>query len=372
MKRINIGTLDIDDNEKTRVIETIKSGFLSAGPVIEEFENKIAKLHGKAHGIFVNSGQTALEVALVLARECLGIHDRPLRVLIPATTYAATLWAVLQTNNVPVFCDIDPKTFCIDYSRAKDERFDIALPVDLCGYSSGRPDKKSTFVIEDACEAAGNPHANYGDIVCLSFYVAHIITTGSGGMVCLDDDYLAEYARSYITHGRKFGGDFTKYKDAWVDRFIFDKQGISARGNALEAAFGLAQLEKIDRIIQKRQENAKLFYDLWVNSDIKDSIRFPDADYISKCTFQFFPIILNNDLKREKILKFLFLKGIDSRVLLSLTNQPAFRKLYGNIENNYEVSKFINSRGFVIGCHQQLNASDIEYMFESLRQAIKV
>lgn len=372
MKRIHIGTLDIDTAEEDKVMETIRSGFLSAGPVIDEFENKIAALHGKKHGIFVNSGQSALEVALILARECLGVHNRPLRVLVPTTTYAATLWAVLQTNNVPVFCDVDPRTFCINYSRAKDGRFDVALPVDLCGYAlSGPPPKESTFVVEDACEAVGNSYANYGDIICLSFYVAHIITTGSGGMVCLDDDYLAEYARSYITHGRKFGGDFTKYKNMWIDRFLFDKQGISARGNALDAAFGLAQLEKLDRIVQKRQENAKYLYDLWINSDIKDSVRFPDIDYISRCIFQFFPIILDSTLNREKVLKFLFTKGIDSRVLLSLTNQPAFRKLYGNIENDYPVSKFINSQGFVLGCHQHLGVDDMKYTFEALRQVVK-
>ncbi len=373
MKRISIGTLDIDKTEEDRVIETIRSGLLSAGPVIEEFEDKVAALHGKAHGIFVNSGQVALEISLVLARECLGIHNRPLRVLVPTTTYAATLWAVRQTGNVPVFCDVDSKTFCIDYSRAKDKKFDVALPVDLCGYPADRPpDKDNTsFVIEDACEAAGNSYANYGNIICLSFYVAHVITTGSGGMICLNDDYLAEYARSYITHGRKFGGDFTKYCDTWVDRFLFDKEGISARGNALEAAFGLAQLEKIDRIIQKRRENAQHFYDLWMDSDIKDKVLFPDKDYISKCTFQFFPIILNGDLKREKVLKFLFANGIDSRVLLSLTNQPIFRKLYGNIENKYEVSKFINSHGFVLGCHQQLDDADMEYTFEILRRAVR-
>jgi len=371
MKRISIGTLDIDKAEEDRVIETIRSGLLSAGPVIDEFESKVATLHGKKHGILVNSGQAALEVSLVLAKEYLGIHDRPLRVLVPATTYAATLWAILNTDSVPVFCDINPKTFCIDYSLHDGADFDIALPVDLCGYPASRPSGDDIFVIEDACEAAGNSHANYGNIVCLSFYVAHVITTGSGGMLCLDDDYLAEYARSYITHGRKFGGDFTKYNDMWVDRFLFDKQGISARGNALEAAFGLAQLDKLDRIIQKRRDNAIYFHKLWVDSDIKSNVLFPDEDYISKCTFQFFPIVLMGDLNREKILKFLFTKGIDSRVLLSLTNQPIFRKLYGNIEHKYVASHFINSRGFVLGCHQQLDTNDIGYMFDTLCRAIK-
>lgn len=369
-KHINIGTLDINAAEEEKVVETIRSGFLSAGPVIDEFEHRVAALHKKKHGIFVNSGQSALEVALKLAQIRLGVHHRPLKVLIPTTTYAATLWAVLNTGNTPIFCDIDPKTFCIDYTRVHPE-FDVALPVDLCGYTSGRPLQKDKFVIEDACEAVGNYKCTYGDIICLSFYVAHIITTGSGGMVCLDDDYLAEHARSYITHGRKFGGDFTKYTDTWIDRFHFDKVGISARGNALEAAFGLAQLEKLDRIIQKRKENAKHFYDLWMASDIKSRILFPDIDYVSKCVFQFFPMVLENTLSRERILKSLFAKGIDSRVLLSLTNQPVFCKLYGNIENNYPTSKFINSQGFILGCHQQLDVLDIEYMFEALQQAIK-
>ena len=369
-KRISMGVLDTDKTEEARVIDTIRSGFLSAGPAIESFENKIAALHGKKYGIFVNSGQSALEVALVLAKECLGLYNRPLRVLIPSTTYAATLWAVLNTGNIPVFCDINRDTLCIDYSCAKDKVFDIVLPVDLCGYAAGS-NISGSYQIEDACEAVGNSFANYGDIICSSFYVSHLITTGSGGMLCLNDDYLVEYARSYISHGRKFGGDYTKYENVWVDRFLFDKVGISARGNALDAAFGLAQLEKLDRIIQGRRKNAEYFYNLWMDSDIKDKVWFPDIDYISKCVFQFFPVVLDNLINRERVLKFLFAKGIDSRVLLSLTNQPIFRKLYGNIENDYPVSKFINSQGFILGCHQQLNTSDMKYIFETLTQAIR-
>ena len=369
-KHISIGILDIDKTEEEYVIKAIQSGFLSAGPMIESFENKIAALHGKKHGIFVNSGQSALEVALILAKECLGLYNRPLRVLIPATTYAATLWAVLNTGNIPVFCDINRDTLCIDYTCTKDKVFDIVLPVDLCGYAAGAYTEDS-YQIEDACEAVGNSFASYGDIICTSFYVSHLITTGSGGMLCLDDDYLVEYARSYISHGRKFGGDYTKYKNMWVDRFLFDKVGISARGNALEAAFGLAQLKKLGQIIQQRRKNAEYFYNLWDNSSIKDRIWFPNKDYISKGVFQFFPIVLDSTIIREKVLKFLFTKGIDSRVLLSLTNQPIFRKLYGNIENNYPVSKFINAQGFILGCHQQLNTLDMEYMFKTLEQAIK-
>ncbi len=369
MRKIQIGTLDISDAEEEKVLETIRSGYLSAGPVIDEFEHRVAALHGKKYGIFVNSGQSALEVALKLAQARLGIYHRPLKVLIPTTTYAATLWAILNTGNTPVFCDISPATFCIDYSKADDD-FDVALPVDLCGRAATDP-PTDAFVIEDACEAVGNKKCNYGDIICLSFYVAHIITTGSGGMICLNDDYLAEHARSYITHGRKFGGDFTKYNDIWVDRFLFDKVGTSARGNALEAAFGLAHLDKLEGIIAKRKENAKFFRTTWTVSDIRNQIKFPDLEYIQECVFQFFPIILESSLSREKILRSLFAQGIDSRVLLSLTNQPAFCKLYGDIEYKYPTSKFVNSQGFIVGCHQQLSKADMLYVFGALEHAVK-
>ena len=210
MNKLTIGTLDLDKADAMRRIKTVlDSGFLSSGKEIVDFESKVAQIHQKKVGVFVNSGQSALEVALELAKEHFK-KDRPLKVLVPATTYAATLWAIINTGNVPIFCDIDPKTFCIDYSKAPEE-YDVAIPVDLCGYSAGRPPKKDAFVIEDACEAIGNPKCTYGDIICFSFYVSHIITTGSGGMLCLNDEYLESYARSYIAHGRRYGGDFTKY-----------------------------------------------------------------------------------------------------------------------------------------------------------------
>lgn len=369
MNRLSIGVLDIDKDDVLRRIKAVlDSGFLSSGKEIVDFEYKVAQLHQKQFGVFVNSGQSALEVALELAKEHLK-KDRPLKVLVPATTYAATLWAIINTGNTPVFCDIDPKTFCIDYTKAPEE-YDVALPVDLCGYPAGRPPKKDVFVIEDACEAIGNPKCTYGDIICFSFYVSHIITTGSGGMLCLNDEYLENYARSYIAHGRRYGGDFTKYTGEWVDKFLFDRVGVSYRGDCLHAALGLSQLEKLSDIIHKRKENAKE-----LRSQLKIyevPVQYPSKEYIDNCVFQFFPLVLEDGVDRTVVLKDLFFNtGIDSRVLFPLTTQSIVKELYDDISQNYPVSARINSQGFIVGCHQHMALQDMKTIACCLIGAIR-
>jgi len=368
MSRLTIGILDIDKDDVLRRIKTVlDSGFLSSGKEIVEFEYKVAQFHQKSFGIFVNSGQSALEVALELAKEHLK-KDRPLKVLVPATTYAATLWAIINTGNIPVFCDIDSNTFCIDYTKAPEE-YDVALPVDLCGYPVGRPPNKDVFVIEDACEAIGNPKCTYGDIVCFSFYVSHIITTGNGGMLCLNNVHLESYARSYIAHGRRYGGDFTKHTGEWVDRFFFDKVGVSYRGDCLHAALGLSQLEKLLDIIPIRKRNAvELLYQL---KEYKAPVQWPSQEYLDDCVFQFFPLVLEDNVDRTTVLKDLFIRGVDSRVLFPLTTQPAVKTLYGDISQNYPVSAKINTQGFIVGCHQHMTMEDMERIALRVREAIR-
>ncbi|KKM92084.1 hypothetical protein LCGC14_1221940 [marine sediment metagenome] len=368
MSRLTIGTLDIDKDDVLRRIKTVlDSGFLSSGKEIVEFEHKVAQLHQKSFGIFVNSGQSALEVALELAKEHLK-KDRPLKVLVPATTYAATLWAIINTGNIPVFCDIDPNTFCIDYTKTPEE-YDVALPVDLCGYPAGRPPNKDVFVIEDACEAIGNPKCIYGDIICSSFYVSHIITTGNGGMLCLNNVHLESYARSYIAHGRQYGGDFTKHTGEWVDKFFFDRVGVSYRGDCLHAALGLSQMQKLSNIIDVRKKNANELRRYL--KTYKVPVQFPSDEYMNNCVFQFFPFVLEDGVDRTTVLKDLFNSGIDSRVLFPLTTQPAVKELYGDISQNYPVSARINTQGFIVGCHQHMSLQDMHIIASCLIGAIQ-
>ena len=366
-KRITMGTLDWDKVDViARVVEVVRSGNLSSGDEITEFECKVAALHGKRYGIFVNSGQSALEVSLVLAKKALG-KDK-LKVLMPATTYAADLWAILNTGNTPVFGDISLTDLCLLKDDTKE--CDVILPVDLCGNSGNRSwDLSKHFVIEDACQAFGNQYCYYGDIVCLSFYVSHHITTGCGGMLCTNDTDLAEYARSYIAHGRIFGGDFTKYTDRWVDRFSFDKIGASYRGDCIHAALGLSQLKGINDTLQKRRENATQLRNRLQEDPLFKFL--PTDDLIKHSAYQFFPVILPSTVDRTTVLERLFSDyNIDSRVLFPLTTQPIFKELYGDISVQFPNSNIINEHGCIVGCHQGLDIDDMNYLAGALKDIV--
>lgn len=374
--RVTIGTYECNDSDVMAVVRAMQSGMLSTGKELDEFEKRVANRHNYKYGIMVNSGQSALEVALILAK--VKLKKNKLKVIVPANTYAATLWAVINTGNEAIFCDIG-KDYNIDWPQFGDSghpnqdlKADVILAVDLCGKSTVPPKwiKDKYFIIEDACEAFGNKLVGYGDIVCFSFYVSHIITTGQGGMLCLRDKDLEDYGRSYIAHGRVFGGDFTKFKDKWVDRFLFDKVGVSYRSHNLSASLGLAQFSRIDEIIYKRRHNASIL--LSRHETLDEYFIFPSNSYHNSCIYQFFPILIKDSkINREHLLNYLFENGIDSRVLLSLTNQPIVKKLYGEkINYQYPQSHYVNDFGFIVGCHQNQTEKDMDYVLAVLRNYI--
>jgi len=297
MRKINFATFECHKDDIKRVSDSLKSGYLSVGPDLIELQGKSAKICGKQYGLMVNSGQSALETAISMAK--IYLKKDKLKILIPATTYCATLWAVLNQNCEAVFCDIG-SDYNIDLYKLKEDikEIDVIIPVDLCGKSVDiskineiKKIKKNIFIIEDACEAFGNPKCNYGDIICFSFYVAHHITSGQGGMICCNDKKLIDYAESSISHGRRFGGDFTAYKNEWHDRFLFDRVGSSYRSSNMNAALALSQLNRIDNIVGGRQNNSKVMIEEHEKSDVlQNNFYFPSMHYWKDSVFQFFPI----------------------------------------------------------------------------------
>lgn len=374
---IGLGTFECTDADIMNVVRTLQSGLLSSGPELHEFENKVAKHHSYDYGIMVNSGQSALEVALILAK--VKLKKRDLKVIVPATTYAATLWAVINAGCTPIFADIRSDDYTINCEYFNDKEYkkaDVLLSVDLCGKACEIPKEilDKYFVISDSCEAFGNKSCNYADIACFSFYVSHLVTTGSGGMVCTKEEWLSEYARSYISHGRKFGGDFTQHREKWTDRFYFDKVGTSYRSDNLSASLGLSQMGRLAGMIGKRKQNALSLINMYeANQDIQNSFKFPTLEYLDKCVFQFFPIVIKHSkYDREKLLTYLYQNGIDSRVLLSLTNQPIFKELYGpDIQMLYPESHYCNDFGFIVGCHQDLDEGQMKHIIKYLKKYIE-
>lgn len=375
MNRISIGTCDISRQDIQNVVGALRAKDLSAGLTLNLCEQNIAGLYGREFCSLVNSGQSALEAALEAVK--IDRKDNNLFVLLPATTYAATLWAVIRTGCTPVLCDID-ENYNLDYEKAKqicdDSKIDVIMPVDLCGYSPDPPAwAKKYIIIRDACESFGNVDSSYADIICFSFYVSHIITGGSGGAVCSGKKKYIDIIRSLISHGRKFGGDFTKFTDKWYDRFKFDYVGMSYRADGMTAALISSQIGELPLIIEKRKRNA-LYLIKNQSEESKKHFKFPSLEYYYQCVFQFFPILITDPkINREDLLQYLYASGVDSRVLLSLTNQKAVKdadKTGEMRECSFPFSQVCNKKGFILGCHQKLNTKDMAYILSLLDEYV--
>ena len=385
-KNIPIGTLNIGPYAKKLVLETLDKNRLSYGPLSRKFENKFAKLHDVKFAIFTISGTSALQVALYALKRIHNWSDRD-EVIVPAITFIATSNIVLQNNLKPVFVDVLPDTYNIDPYKIEEKitkRTRAIIPVHMYGLPANMDEilkiakKHNLKVIEDSCEAMLAKHkgkmvGSMGDLGCFSTYVVHIITTGVGGIVTTNNPNYAVRAKSLMNHGRNsiyltIDDDNNLNKRAnkeifkLVDRrFSFVDVGYSYRLTEMEAALGLEQLRFLRTNIKKRQRNA--FYLINGLKEFSDLIQLPiipeDRDHV----FLGFPIVIKDKkIKRSKLITHLEKNGIETRYMMPLINQPIYREIFGNLDNQYPVASHINQNGFYIGCHPDINKEDLDYI----------
>jgi perosamine synthetase len=246
--------------EIKQVTESINNNWITGGPKLKEFQEKIAKLCGVKHGIAVCNGTQALYVGLCI----LGIGKGD-EVIVPDFTFIASANAVFWTGAKPVFVDIDRKTFNIDPKKIEaliTKKTKAIMPVHIYGQSANMPEimkiarKHKLYVIEDAAQGikvtyGGKPTGSFGEVGCMSFYGDKVLTTGEGGMVLTNDDKLAERAVILLNQGRTGRG--------W---YVHDYMGYNFRMTDLQAGIGLAQLKKLPEIIKRRKRIEKLYKEL--------------------------------------------------------------------------------------------------------------
>lgn len=356
---ISLGTADITPREIELVVECLRSGKISPGEKTRQFEEMVATYHRMRFGTFCNSGQSALHLSL----EALKLrHPTIRRVLAPAITYISTLHAVWNAGLEVVLCDVNPKTYNIDLGLLEPSvRYDVLMPVHMFGKSVQIP-PQSVPVVEDNCESFGAPGTGYGDLMCLSFYVAHTITTAVGGMVLTSRPELNEDVKRLCNHGRVRGSDL--YAGLRVDsldasiQFTFSDVGFSFKLGDLNAALGIGQMERIDRILQRRIANAHRLI-----QGLRDlpALQLPDP---VNHTFMMFPIVCAEPELKTRLVPHLNEHGVETRDMMSLTNQPIVRRIFGDIENRFPHAKRINACGFYVGCHQQLEQADLDYVLD--------
>jgi dTDP-4-amino-4,6-dideoxygalactose transaminase len=373
---IGLATVDITDAEIDAVAKVLKSGKISPGSVQREFEDYVATKHGMKYGTFVNSGQSALQLSFEALKYESDYTYKT--VICPATTYISTIFAVWNAGLAVHLVDVNPSTYNMDCDLSNVQQSNIICPVNLMGLSANHPDYPRSSrgiapVVEDNCESVFAPHTGYGDYMCLSFYAAHQITTGSGGMVCTNSIERDKLIKSLCNHGRADSSNlYTADRNESYDKskkFIFDKVGFSFKMGDYMAALGLVQARRADEIIGAKIKVAHKLLDRL--NRYSEFIQLP-VKYGN--TFMNFPIVVKEGTK-DALVKHLNEWQIETRDLMPILNQPIiiqemqkyiFRMVYdkNNIyrDKYLPVSETLLDTGFYIGCHQGMTDDDIEYV----------
>lgn len=310
---ISINAPQIGEEEIKSVVKVMKSGFLThglgAGLMVTKFEKAFAQFMKAKHAIAVNTGTSALHLAITGA----GIK-RGNETILPSFTFVATAEVIAMTGAKPVFVDIDPETYNISprkIEKAITKKTKAIMPVDLYGLPADMQpireiaDKYGLIITEDAAQAhgasyKGKPPGAFADVACWSFYASKNMTTGEGGMVTTNNDELAERMRFIRSHGEK-----EKYKSFML--------GHNYRMPEIQAAIGCVQLKKLPKFIAKRRENARR---LTAKLRKAKGLQLPKEPQSYKHSWYLYTIRLKGakGKKRDKIVEALRQKGIGAEV----------------------------------------------------------
>jgi len=347
-------------------MKALKSNRLSYGPMTAEFETKFARIHGNKYGVFTNSGTSALQATIHAMKILYKWRDGD-EIIMPATTFVATYNVILHNNLKPVLVDVDSNLninpLLIEEKITKKTR--AIMPVHLLGKPANMSlitkiaKKYKLKTIEDSCESMFVKYIGEGDVACFSFYVAHLLVTGVGGLAITNDKELADMIRSLIFHGRdnlylKLEDDDVPTKEIVDARFRFLHPGYSSRGTEVEAALGLVELENYGQMLFKRRRNA-----LMLAMGLGNYNAMPFSYYTEPHSFMMFPMLV---IARDKLMMFLEKQGITTRTLMPLINQPYIKA------KGFPKSEDILKHGLLMGCHQHLTIKDIRYIIRSIKE----
>jgi len=402
VKRISVGWLEIGEKERKNINEVLDSGRISEGVKTYEFEKKWSKYIGTRYCVATSSGTAALITVLTAFKYLYKLENRP-KVITSPLAYIADANAIILSGFEPVFVDIDPHTFCITseeiethLKRANDAaQYSIILPVDLMGYSielkkiKEIAQKYNLIVLEDAAEAHGTTHngkkcGSDADAGIFSFYIAHNIQAGEMGAITTNNHEIYRLCKKIKTNGRSCECKICtrekgicpllqsyKGKDDFDPRFVHDLIGYNFKTMEFQPAIALIQLEKIDEIIKKRQENVK---DL--NEGLKDfSQLFQLPLYDEKVSYLAYPLVIKRPelISRKKLRYELEKKRVETRPLFGCipTQQPAYSHLKFLYKDKLPNAEYVGRNGFYIGCHQYLNKEDIDYIISTFRKIME-
>jgi perosamine synthetase len=315
----------IGPREKELVIDALDSGWVSSiGKYIDEFEEKFARYCGTQYALAVSNGTTGLHLALAT----LGLQAGD-EVIVPDLTFVATANAVAYTGATPVLADVDADTLCLDVASVKSlitPRTKAIIPVHLYGHPADMDaltelaDAHGLAIVEDAAEAHGAEYkgrrvGSFGKCAVFSFYGNKVITTGEGGMLTTNDREFHQRAKRLRDHAM-----------SPEKRYFHEERGYNYRITNLQAALGVAQLERIDEFLDRRTEIMS-----WYSSAIAttDSVRLNRVKNWAKSAFWMVCLEVDwfDEARRDAFMQALRARGVDSRpYFCTMSSMPMYRQ----------------------------------------------
>ena len=357
--RVRLGTVTITDLERKLVNEVLDSGYVSPGKITKQFEQEVAAAHGMKYALALNSGQSAIMVALEAAAKLQDITY----VAVPAITYISSVSAIIQAGLKPILVDVEPTPEAPMKWHEIPDHAQAVLPCHLFGKANDFSKSaawQNKFFCEDACESIYAPGIGVGDALCLSFYPSHTITAGMGGMILTDNEDLYFKCWQLVNHGRADWDDYTTCHTL-KERFTFSDVGYSLKFSDLNAALGLAQHRNAGDILTKRKANA---LNLISGLERHDDLFLPNPD---DHTFMMFPIVVRSD-RRDALESALNDVEIETRRMMPITTQPLIQRMFGpHVTHSFPGAKYLNEHGLYIGCHQDMEDAALEHIMVTIK-----
>jgi perosamine synthetase len=380
-ERIPLARPELGEREEELVLEVLRSGRLSLGPVQDRFEREFAAYVGAPDAVAVSSGTAALHLGVRM--HGWGPGDE---VVTSPFSFVASANCLLYEGVTPVFCDIDEVTLNLDPAAAWDavtERTRGLLPVDILGYPAALPALERIAaegelgLLEDACEALGAADAegravgSRGHLATFAFYANKQLTTGEGGMVAVSDPEVAARLRSERNQGR--APDM-----GWVDH---DRLGFNYRMSELQAALGLAQLERLDEMLASRARAAALYGERLAALDggapagegDPEGLVLPCPDQGDERRSWFvYAVRLPRGADRDAIVADLDQRGVEAKAYMPCIHlMEHVRERFGFHEGQFPVAEDAAARLLALPFFPAVAETQIDRVCEALAEALR-
>jgi perosamine synthetase len=351
--------------EEAAVIEVLRSGQLSLGPRVPEFEREFAEWVGSPHACAVSSGTAGLHLAL----RAVGVAEGE-EVVTSPFSFVASANAVLFEGARPTFADIDPRTLNLDpeaAAAAVTERTSALLPVHIFGYPADLPafEKMGLPIVEDACEALGAVHADgvrvgaRGHPAAFGFYANKQLTTGEGGMVTLEDAAMKERIDSERNQGR--APDM-----GWLDH---DRLGFNYRLTDIACAIGLVQMRRLDAMLADRARVASWYGEALAGIEGL-GLPCPDAGGDRRGWFVFV-VQVPRGRDRDEVIRALRAVGVSCKPYLPAIHLMSFyRERFGHREGEFPVCEDVAARSVALPFFPDLTEGQVQRVAGALREAV--